>query len=348
MAKEDKLKALDAAIAQIEKQYGKGSVMKLGDNSANMNVETVPTGSLSLDIALGLGGLPKGRIVEVYGPESSGKTTVALHCVAEVQKRGGIAGFIDAEHALDPVYARNIGVDIDNLYISQPDCGEQALEITETMVRSGAVDIVVVDSVAALVPKAEIDGDMGDSHVGLQARLMSQALRKLTAVISKSNCIVIFINQLREKVGVMFGNPETTTGGRALKFYSSVRLDVRRTESLKQGGEIVGNDDNEVQGDTLLGEPPITFQTDSSGSWNIELDATKLTSDALPPVGSIDYVNDIFSSHRRMRHASVCVAPRTTRSTSVKCARCAWIPISNSSTKTSAMTVAAPITKWSV
>lgn len=241
MAKEDKLKALDAAIAQIEKQYGKGSVMKLGDNSANMNVETVPTGSLSLDIALGLGGLPKGRIVEVYGPESSGKTTVALHCVAEVQKRGGIAGFIDAEHALDPVYARNIGVDIDNLYISQPDCGEQALEITETMVRSGAVDIVVVDSVAALVPKAEIDGDMGDSHVGLQARLMSQALRKLTAVISKSNCIVIFINQLREKVGVMFGNPETTTGGRALKFYSSVRLDVRRTESLKQAGEIVGN-----------------------------------------------------------------------------------------------------------
>ena len=241
MAKEDKLKALDAAIAQIEKQYGKGSVMKLGDNSANMNVETVPTGSLSLDIALGLGGLPKGRIVEVYGPESSGKTTVALHCVAEVQKRGGIAGFIDAEHALDPVYARNIGVDIDNLYISQPDCGEQALEITETMVRSGAVDIVVVDSVAALVPKAEIDGDMGDSHVGLQARLMSQALRKLTAVISKSNCIVIFINQLREKVGVMFGNPETTTGGRALKFYSSVRLDVRRTESLKQTGEIVGN-----------------------------------------------------------------------------------------------------------
>lgn len=241
MAKEDKLKALDAAIAQIEKQYGKGSVMKLGDNSANMNVETVPTGSLSLDIALGPGGLPKGRIVEVYGPESSGKTTVALHCVAEVQKRGGIAGFIDAEHALDPVYARNIGVDIDNLYISQPDCGEQALEITETMVRSGAVDIVVVDSVAALVPKAEIDGDMGDSHVGLQARLMSQALRKLTAVISKSNCIVIFINQLREKVGVMFGNPETTTGGRALKFYSSVRLDVRRTESLKQGGEIVGN-----------------------------------------------------------------------------------------------------------
>ena len=241
MANEDKQKALDAAILKLEKDFGKGTVMKLGDAGANVSVETVPTGSLSLDIALGLGGLPKGRIIEVYGPESSGKTTVALHCVAEVQKRGGIAGFIDAEHALDPVYARNIGVDIDNLYISQPDCGEQALEITETMVRSGAVDIVVVDSVAALVPKAEIDGDMGDSHVGLQARLMSQALRKLTAVISKSNCIVIFINQLREKVGVMFGNPETTTGGRALKFYSSVRLDVRRTESLKQGGEIVGN-----------------------------------------------------------------------------------------------------------
>ena len=235
MAKDDKLKALDAAIAQIERQYGKGSVMKLGDNSANMNVETVPTGSLSLDIALGLGGLPKGRIIEIYGPESSGKTTVALHCVAEVQKQGGIAGFID------PVYAKNIGVDIDNLYISQPDCGEQALEITETMVRSGAVDIVIVDSVAALVPKAEIDGDMGDSHVGLQARLMSQALRKLTGVISKSNCIVIFINQLREKVGVMFGNPETTTGGRALKFYSSVRLDVRRVEQLKQAGEVIGN-----------------------------------------------------------------------------------------------------------
>ena len=241
MAKEDKLKALDAAIAQIEKQYGKGSVMKLGENTANMNIETVPTGSLSLDIALGIVGLPKGRIIEVYGPESSGKTTVALHCIAEVQKRGGIAGFIDAEHALDPVYAKNIGVDIDNLYISQPDCGEQALEITETMVRSGAVDIIVVDSVAALVPKAEIDGDMGDSHVGLQARLMSQALRKLTGVISKSNCTVIFINQLREKVGVMFGNPETTTGGRALKFYSSVRLDVRRVESLKQAGEVIGN-----------------------------------------------------------------------------------------------------------
>ena len=241
MAREDKLKALDAAISQIEKQYGKGSIMKLGDNSAHMNVETIPTGSLSLDIALGLGGLPKGRIIEIYGPESSGKTTVALHMVAEVQKRGGIAGFIDAEHALDPAYAKNIGVNIDELYISQPDCGEQALEITETMVRSGAVDIVIVDSVAALVPKAEIDGDMGDSHVGLQARLMSQALRKLTAVISKSNCIVIFINQLREKVGVMFGNPETTTGGRALKFYSSVRMDVRRIESLKQAGEVVGN-----------------------------------------------------------------------------------------------------------
>ena len=241
MNKDDKLKALDAALTQIEKAYGKGSVMKLGDSGANMNIETVPTGSLSLDIALGLGGLPKGRVVEIYGPESSGKTTVALHMVAEVQKRGGIAGFIDAEHALDPVYAKNIGVDIDNLYISQPDNGEQALEITETMVRSGAVDIVIVDSVASLVPKAEIDGDMGDSHVGLQARLMSQALRKLTAIISKTNCIVIFINQLREKVGVMFGNPETTTGGRALKFYSSVRLDVRRTESLKQSGEVIGN-----------------------------------------------------------------------------------------------------------
>lgn len=215
--------------------------MKLGDPSVQMNVETIPTGSLSLDIALGLGGIPKGRVIEIYGPESSGKTTVTLHMIAEVQKRGGIAGFIDAEHALDPVYAKNIGVDIDNLYISQPDCGEQALEITETMVRSGAVDIIVVDSVAALVPKAEIDGDMGDSHVGLQARLMSQALRKLTAVISKSNCTVIFINQLREKVGVMFGNPETTTGGRALKFYSSVRLDVRRIEALKQGGEVIGN-----------------------------------------------------------------------------------------------------------
>ncbi len=241
MANTEKIRALESALQQIEKQYGKGSVMKLGDNGANMNVEVVPSGSLSLDAALGLGGFPKGRIIEIYGPESSGKTTVALHAVAEVQKRGGIAGFIDAEHALDPVYAANIGVDINNLYISQPDNGEQALEIAETMVRSGAVDIVIVDSVAALVPKAEIEGDMGDSHVGLQARLMSQALRKLTAVISKSNCIVIFINQLREKVGVMFGNPETTTGGRALKFYASVRLDVRRIEALKAGGEVVGN-----------------------------------------------------------------------------------------------------------
>ena len=233
--KNDKLDALESAISHIEKQYGKGAIMKLGDSQRDMNVETIPTGSLSLDIALGVGGIPRGRIVEVYGPESSGKTTVALHMVAEVQKRGGIAGFIDAEHALDPVYAKNIGVDIDNLYISQPDSGEQALEITETMVRSGAVDIIIVDSVAALVPKAEIEGEMGDSHVG------SQALRKLTSIISKSNCIVIFINQLREKVGVMFGSPETTTGGRALKFYSSIRLDVRRMESLKQGGEIIGN-----------------------------------------------------------------------------------------------------------
>ena len=241
MISEEKQKALEAALGNIEKQFGKGSVMKLGDSSSHMQVEAVPTGCLSLDIALGVGGVPKGRIVEIYGPESSGKTTVALHMVAEVQKRGGIAGFIDAEHALDPVYAKNIGVDIDNLYISQPDNGEQALEITETMVRSGAVDIVIVDSVAALVPKAEIEGDMGDSHVGLHARLMSQALRKLTAAISRSNCVVIFINQLREKVGVMFGNPETTTGGRALKFYASVRLDVRRTETLKQGGEMVGN-----------------------------------------------------------------------------------------------------------
>ena len=241
MNKDDKMKALDAALTQIEKAYGKGSVIKLGDSGANMNIETIPTGSLSLDLALGLGGIPKGRIIEIYGPESSGKTTVALHMVAEVQKRGGIAGFIDAEHALDPVYARNIGVDIDNLYISQPDNGEQALEITETMVRSGAVDIIIVDSVAALVPKAEIDGEMGESHVGLQARLMSQALRKLTGVVSKTNCSVIFINQIREKIGVMFGNPETTTGGRALKFYASVRMEVRRTESLKQGGEVVGN-----------------------------------------------------------------------------------------------------------
>ncbi len=241
MANEDKKKALDAAIAKLEKDFGKGTVMKLGDPKAQVAVETIPTGSLSLDLALGLGGVPRGRVVEVYGPESSGKTTVALHMIAEVQKRGGIAGFIDAEHALDPVYAKNIGVDIDELYISQPDSGDQALEITETMVRSGAMDIIVVDSVAALVPKQEIEADMGDSHVGLQARLMSQALRKLTPVISKSNCVVIFINQLREKVGVMFGNPETTTGGRALKFYASIRMDVRRTETLKQSGDMVGN-----------------------------------------------------------------------------------------------------------
>ena len=241
MANEDKKRALDAAIAKLEKDFGKGTVMRLGDPAAQVAVETIPTGSLSLDLALGLGGVPKGRIVEIYGPESSGKTTVALHMIAEVQKRGGIAGFIDAEHALDPVYAKNIGVDIDELYISQPDSGDQALEITETMVRSGAMDIIVVDSVAALVPKQEIEGDMGDSHMGLQARLMSQALRKLTGVVSKSNCIVIFINQLREKIGVMFGNPETTTGGRALKFYASVRMDVRRTETIKQGGEVIGN-----------------------------------------------------------------------------------------------------------
>lgn len=241
MASKEKLEALENAIVKLEKDYGQGAVMKLGESRANMNIEVIPTGSLSLDVALGLGGVPKGRIVEIYGPESSGKTTVALHMIAEVQKRDGIAGFIDAEHALDPVYAKNIGVDIDNLYISQPDNGEQALEITETMVRSGAMDIIVVDSVAALVPKAEIEGEMGDSHVGLHARLMSQALRKLTAAISKSNCVVIFINQLREKVGVMFGNPEVTTGGRALKFYSSVRMDVRRIETLKQGGEMVGN-----------------------------------------------------------------------------------------------------------
>ena len=238
---EEKKKALDAAIAKLEKDFGKGAVMRLGDSSAHVAVETVPTGCLSLDLALGLGGVPKGRVIEIYGPESSGKTTVALHIIAEVQKRGGLAGCIDAEHALDPVYAKNIGVDIDELYISQPDSGDQALEIAETMVRSGAIDIIVIDSVAALVPRQEIEGDMGDSHVGLQARLMSQALRKLTPVISKSNCVVIFINQLREKVGVMFGNPETTTGGRALKFYASVRMDVRRIETLKQSGEMVGN-----------------------------------------------------------------------------------------------------------
>ncbi len=241
MANEDKKKALEAALSQIEKSYGKGSVMKLGDGTKDSSVQAVPTGSLGLDIALGIGGFPKGRIIEIYGPESSGKTTVALHCCAEVQKRGGIAAFIDAEHALDPVYAKNIGVDIDNLYISQPDNGEQALEITNTLVRSGAVDIVIVDSVAALVPKAEIDGDIGDSHMGLQARLMSQALRMLTGVISRTNCIVIFINQLRQKIGVMFGNPETTTGGTALKFYCSVRLDVRRIEAIKQSGDVVGN-----------------------------------------------------------------------------------------------------------
>ncbi len=237
----ERVKALEAAIGHLEKEFGKGTVMKLGESEANMNVESVPTGSLSLDIALGLGGIPKGRIIEIYGPESSGKTTVALHMVAEVQKRGGIAGFVDAEHALDPTYAKNIGVDIDNLYISQPDSGEQALEIAETMVRSGAVDIIVVDSVAALTPQAEIDGEMGDSHVGLQARLMSQALRKLTATVNKTKCIVIFINQLREKIGVMFGNPETTTGGRALKFYASIRMDVRRIETLKAQGEMIGN-----------------------------------------------------------------------------------------------------------
>ena len=235
----NKVKALEAAIAQIEKNYGQGSIMKLGD-TRHMQVESVPTGSLSLDLALGVGGIPKGRIVEIYGPESSGKTTVALHMVAEVQKQGGIAGFIDAEHALDPIYAKNIGVNIDELYISQPDSGEQAMEITETMVRSGAVDIVIVDSVAALVPKQEIDGEMGDSHVGLQARLMSQALRKLTSVINKSNCTVIFINQLREKIGVMFGNPETTTGGRALKFYASVRIDIRGSQPIKDGEEVLG------------------------------------------------------------------------------------------------------------
>lgn len=235
-----KLKALNAAIEQINKEYGAGSVMKLGENT-KMHIETFSTGSLALDIALGVGGIPKGRIIEIYGAESGGKTTIALHMVAEVQKAGGVAAFIDAEHALDPAYARNIGVNVDDLYVSQPDCGEQALEITETMVRSGAVDIVIVDSVAALVPKAEIDGDMGDSHVGLQARLMSQALRKLTAAVSNSGCTVIFINQLREKVGIMFGNPETTTGGRALKFYASVRLDVRRTEIVKKDGMPVSN-----------------------------------------------------------------------------------------------------------
>ena len=237
----DKMKALDLAMRQIEKDFGKGSIMKLGEASSKMNIEVIPTGALSLDIALGVGGIPRGRVIEIYGPESSGKTTVALHMIAEAQKLGGYAAFIDAEHALDPEYARRLGVDVDNLLISQPDNGEQALEIADALVRSGAIDIIVIDSVAALVPRAEIEGEMGDTFVGLQARLMSQALRKLTAAISKSNCIVIFINQLREKVGVMFGNPETTTGGRALKFYSSIRLDVRRIEALKQGGEMVGN-----------------------------------------------------------------------------------------------------------
>ena len=236
----DKMKAIESAMGQIEKQFGKGSIMKLGEHSS-LNVDAISTGSLDLDIALGIGGVPRGRIIEIYGPESSGKKTVALHISAEAQKRGGAVAFIDAEHALDPSYARNVGVDTENLIVSQPDTGEQGLEITEALVRSGAIDVVVVDSVAALVPRAEIEGEMGDSHVGLQARLMSQALRKLTGTINKSNCIVIFINQLREKVGVMFGNPETTTGGRALKFYSSIRMDVRRIDSIKQGDEIIGN-----------------------------------------------------------------------------------------------------------
>ena len=237
----DKEKALEIALAQIEKQFGKGAIMKLGDSSSNLNISAIPTGCIDLDIALGVGGIPRGRIIEVFGPESSGKTTIALHVVAQAQKMGGTAAFIDAEHALDPVYAESLGVNVDDLYVSQPDTGEQALEITESLVRSGAIDVVVVDSVAALVPKAEIEGDMGDAHVGLQARLMSQALRKLTGAINKSNCVVIFINQLREKVGVMFGNPETTPGGKALKFYASVRLDVRRIETLKAGGEAIGS-----------------------------------------------------------------------------------------------------------
>ena len=236
----EKKKALEVAMGQIEKQFGKGSVMKLGEFQA-MNIEAIPTGALGLDIALGIGGVPRGRIVEIYGPESSGKTTLALHIIAEAQKMNGEAAFIDAEHALDPVYAKHLGVDIDNLIVSQPDTGEQALEITEALIRSGALDVIVVDSVAALVPKAEIDGDMGDSHIGLQARLMSQALRKLAGAINKSKTVLIFINQLREKVGIMFGNPETTTGGRALKYYSSVRLDIRKIENIKQDGEVVGN-----------------------------------------------------------------------------------------------------------
>lgn len=237
----DKHRALEMALGQIEKQFGKGSIMKLGEASAKMSVEVIPTGSLALDIALGVGGVPRGRVIEIYGPESSGKTTVALHIVAEAQKAGGTAAFIDAEHALDAVYARNLGVDIDNLLVSQPDTGEQALEIAEALVRSGAVDVLVVDSVAALVPRAEIEGEMGDSHVGLQARLMSQALRKLTGAISKSKTVAVFINQIREKVGVMFGSPETTPGGRALKFYASVRMEVRRVETLKQGADMIGN-----------------------------------------------------------------------------------------------------------
>ena len=241
MAGNDKLRALDSALHQIEKDFGKGSIMRLGEASAKMNVETIPTGALSLDIALGGGGIPRGRVIEIYGPESSGKTTVALHMIAEAQKMGGYAAFIDAEHALDPEYARRLGVDVDNLLISQPDNGEQALEICDALVRSGAIDIVVIDSVAALVPRAEIEGEMGDSHVGLQARLMSQALRKLTGIISKSKCATIFINQIREKVGVMFGNPETTTGGRALKFYSTIRMEVRRIETIKNGNEMIGS-----------------------------------------------------------------------------------------------------------
>ena len=241
MAGNDKLRALDSALHKIEKDFGKGSIMRLGEASAKMNVETIPTGALSLDIALGVGGIPRGRVIEIYGPESSGKTTVALHMIAEAQKMGGYAAFIDAEHALDPEYARRLGVDVDNLLISQPDNGEQALEICDALVRSGAIDIVVIDSVAALVPRAEIEGEMGDSHVGLQARLMSQALRKLTGIISKSKCATIFINQIREKVGVMFGNPETTTGGRALKFYSTIRMEVRRIETIKNGNEMIGS-----------------------------------------------------------------------------------------------------------
>ena len=244
MVKEEKIKALDAALANIEKQFGKGSVMKLGESNYNLNVETVPTGSLSLDIALGLGGVPKGRIVEIYGPESSGKTTLTLHAIAQAQKQGGKAAFIDAEHAIDPVYAKNLGVDIDELILSQPDSGEQALEIAEMLVRSGVIDLIVIDSVAALVPQVELDGEMGDAAVGLQARLMSKALRKLSGVMNKTNCTVIFINQLREKIGVMYGNPETTTGGRALKFYSSVRVEIRRSEQIKQNGEIIGNKAN--------------------------------------------------------------------------------------------------------